>query len=281
MYILDDIVRFDNATTTTNGANIRPDFWLFPFLNIYAVFAKSKTSTAINAGVWVPDDETWNKILTIDTKADFDATTFGFGLTPTVGVGGFFITLDMNCTWSDISALEKPAFAFVFGPRIGKNITWDNHPERSLALWAGGFRIKLNSGTSGSLSTSDLFPVEDWGKKLDTAYMRVDESQQKVDNWWNSLTPLEQKNPVNIAKHATANAALEKTGNILNAASQAVSNVAGGSVQYSLDKRPKDMWNFIVGSQYQINRSWMIRAELGFLGSRTQFIGGLQYRFNL
>src|SRR6476646_3874287 len=73
---LDEIVRFDKAQTTTNGVNIRPDFWLFPFLNVYAVFAKSKTSTAINAGVWIPDSSTWNKIATIDTKANFDATTF-------------------------------------------------------------------------------------------------------------------------------------------------------------------------------------------------------------
>src|SRR5580765_7846776 len=74
-------------------------------------------------------------------------------LTPTVGVGGFFMALDMNFSWSDIAELEKPAYAFVFGPRLGKNITFKN-PERSLAIWAGGFRIKLNSGTSGSLSTA-------------------------------------------------------------------------------------------------------------------------------
>ena len=41
------------------------------------------------------------------------------------------------------------------------------------------------------------------------------------------------------------------------------------------------MWNFIVGSQYQINRSLQIRAEAGFLGARQQLIAGLQYRFNL
>ena len=41
------------------------------------------------------------------------------------------------------------------------------------------------------------------------------------------------------------------------------------SVQYSLDKRPKDMWNFVIGTQYQHNKHWMIRAEFGFLGSRT------------
>jgi hypothetical protein len=53
------------------------------------------------------------------------------------------------------------------------------------------------------------------------------------------------------------------------------------SVQYELNKKPKDMWNFVIGSQYQINKHFMIRAEYGFLGSRTQFIGGLQYRFGL
>jgi hypothetical protein len=280
-YNLDEIIRFEKAQTTTNGVNIRPDFWILPFLNVYAVFAKSKTSTAIQAGVWIPDSSTWNRIANIDTKANFDATTFGFGLTPTVGVGGFFMALDMNFTWSDIAALEKPAFAFVFGPRFGKNITWAKHPEKSLAIWAGGFRVKLNTGTSGSLNTSELFPVDEWGKLIDTGYIKVAESEEKVDEWWNGLTPVEQKNPVNIAKHETANEALEKTGQILGAAAQAVTNVANSTVQYSLDKRPKDMWNFIVGSQFQINRTWMIRAEYGFLGSRRQFIGGLQYRFNL
>jgi hypothetical protein len=30
-----------------------------------------------------------------------------------------------------------------------------------------------------------------------------------------------------------------------------------------------------------LNMHFMIRAEFGFLGSRQQFIGGLQYRFGL
>jgi hypothetical protein len=41
------------------------------------------------------------------------------------------------------------------------------------------------------------------------------------------------------------------------------------------------MWNFVLGSQYQINKHFMIRAEAGFLGSRTQAIAMLQYRFGL
>jgi hypothetical protein len=112
-------------------------------------------------------------------------------------------------------------------------------------------------------------------------YSNVAEKQAKVDNWWNGLTPSQQANPVNAAKHETANKALAGFGRVLDGASQVVTNGGDASIQYSLEKRPKQMWNFILGAQYQINRSWMIRAEYGFLGARQQFIGGLQYRFNL
>jgi hypothetical protein len=279
-YNMDQLVRFDKAQTTTNGINIRPDFWLFPFLNVYGIFSKSKTSTAINAGLWLPDSTAWHKVVDFSTKANFDATTYGFGLTPTIGISGYFLALDMNFTWTDIEELDKPAFAFIFGPRLGKNFTFKN-PQRNLAVWIGGFRVSLNSGTSGSLNASELFSLEQWTNKIDSGYTKVESSQQKVDSWWEQLTPAEQKNPVNIAKYQTANAALSTAGKFLDGASQIVSGAGAATIQYSLDKRPKDKWNFVIGSQFQLNKSWMIRVEYGFLGTRQQFIGGLQYRFGL
>ena len=48
LYNLDEIVRFNKATSTTNGLNFRPDIWLFPFLNIYGIFAKSTSATSID-----------------------------------------------------------------------------------------------------------------------------------------------------------------------------------------------------------------------------------------
>ena len=44
----------------------------------------------------------------------------GFGLTPTLGVGGGWIALDINVAWTDVNALDKPLFTFVFGPMAGK-----------------------------------------------------------------------------------------------------------------------------------------------------------------
>jgi len=279
LHPLSEIIRFNDAVATSNGVNVRPDLWIFPFLNVYAIFAKSNTSTAIDADVWLPQGDEWTKVMNLSTKANFDATTYGFGITPTGGIGGFFFALDMNFSWSDIDALKDPAYVFIFGPRIGKNIAFKK-PDQSLALWTGGFRVKMNSQTFGSLNASELFPTSEWGAKVDEGYQKLTSSQQNVNDWWNGLSQVEQNNPVNKAKYETANRVLEGFGRVLDGASQVVDNAANASIQYSLEKRQKSMWNLLLGGQFQINRSWMIRAEAGVFGSRTQFIGGIQYRFD-
>src|SRR5690349_539705 len=37
MHDLDEIVRFKNATSRAVGVNVRPDVWVFPFLNVYGI----------------------------------------------------------------------------------------------------------------------------------------------------------------------------------------------------------------------------------------------------
>jgi hypothetical protein len=281
MYNLQEIIRFDEAIATASALNIRPDIWLLPFLNVYGIFTKAQTSTQIGAGVWLPDTaNVWREVTSFSSKAEFDATGVGFGMTPTMGVGGGWLALDMNVTWQSISALDKPVFTFVFGPRLGKSFKLKK-PESNVAFWAGGFRLHLKSGTSGSLPLNSVIPIEGLQAKVDNGIQKVSDTQIAVDAWWTGLTPVEQKNPVNVAKYNTANRTLEAAGNLFNTLDGALNDENVASVQYSLNKRPKDMWNFIVGSQYQINKHFMIRAECGFLASRTQFIGGLQYRFGL
>ena len=282
MYDLDEIIRFNDATSTAYGFNLRPDIWLFPFLNVYCLFTKAKTSTAIDAGVWIPDaNNVWNEVTSFSTKADFDATGFGFGMTPTIGVAGGFLTLDMNVTWQSISSLDKPVMSFVFGPRAGKSFKFKKNPQSNITFWVGGFRLHLNSETNGSLPLSDIMPTDDLQQKVDDGMEKVADTQIAVDEWWAGLTPVQQANPVYQARYETANRTLEATGTLLNTIDGALNDDQTATVQYSLSKRPKDAWNFVVGSQYQINKHFMLRAEAGFLGSRTQIIGMLQYRFGL
>jgi len=281
MYNLDEIIRFDESTARAAALTVRPDVWVLPFLNIYGLFGKAKSSTEISAGVWIPDTANiWREITSFTTKAEFSATTMGFGMTPTMGVGGGWLALDMNCAWTDVSALEKPVFTFVFGPRLGKTFKFKK-PEQTIAFWAGGFRVKFSSQTKGSLNLSELANTDELQGKVDQGMENVNEKSAQVDEWWGGLTPLEQKNPINVAKYETANRTLTAASNLLTAADGALNDDQSATVQYSLDKTLKDMWNFIVGSQFQVNKHLMFRAEVGFLGSRNQVMAGIQYRFGL
>ncbi|WP_281234117.1 hypothetical protein [Flavobacterium gelatinilyticum] len=281
LHNLDEIVRFDKSSVEVGAITIRPDIWLLPFLNIYGVFGKANSTTKINAGVYIPDaDNNWSEVANFSTKANFDATTFGIGMTPTIGIGGGWLALDMNMAWSDISSLDKPAFSYIFGPRLGKTFKL-RKPERNIAVWAGGFRVHISGDTNGNINLSDVLDLSNAQVKVDNGLAKVSENQEKVNVWWDGLTPAEQKNPANIAKHNTANRALETAGNFLTTVDGALSTAGSSTVQYSLQKKPKDMWNFIVGSQFQFNKHFMFRVEAGFLSSRTQVLGGLQYRFGL
>jgi hypothetical protein len=281
MYDLNEIIRFDDAVSTASVITFRPDIWLLPFLNVYGIFSKAQTSTEIDAGLWLPDaDNVWNEVSAFSSKAEFDVTSAGFGITPTIGIGGGWMALDMSMSWADVSALDKPVFTFVFGPRFGKSFTFKN-PQRNIAVWAGGFRVHLSAETNGSLLLSEVLPLDDLQVKVDEGMSKVAEASVQVEEWWTGLTPVEQKNPVNGAKYETANRVLQKSGEILNAADGALNDEEQASVQYSLTKYPKDKWNFIIGSQFQLNKHFMLRVEYGFLGSRQQFMTGLQYRFGL
>ncbi|ESU22727.1 hypothetical protein FEDK69T_19870 [Flavobacterium enshiense DK69] len=282
MYNLDQIVRFNKAVATSNTLSLRPDIWLFPFLNIYGIFGKTTASTDIGVGVWLDDPATGSEtqITSFGTKVEFDATTFGLGMTPTIGVAGGFLALDMNVAWTDVPQLQKPAQTFIFGPRLGKNFKF-GRPDQNIAVWVGGFRVQLKSETKGSLSLSEVFEGGDLKQKIDEGIAGVEQKRQDLETWWTNLGPAGQANPINQAKYNRADQILDRAGEFLTAADTAVNNISNSTVQYSMDKRPKDKWNFIIGSQYQYNKHWMLRGEVGFLSSRTQALLSLQYRFGL
>ena len=281
MYNVDEIIRFNNSVATASAVTVRPDIWLFPFLNIYGILGKSQASTQIDAGLWLPDGENnYTEVLPFATQVDFKATTFGLGMTPTIGVGGGFLALDMNVAWTDVPQLDDPAFSFIFGPRLGKNFKLAK-PERSIAVWAGAFRVHIKSGTNGSVPLSEVFPPGTLGGRVDEGFAKVDNAYNQVNSWWTSLSEAEQNNPLNQAKYEKANSALDRASEILVAADGAISTIESSTVQYSMDKRVKDMWNFLVGGQFQLNKHFMYRLEYGFLGSRQQVMTGIQYRFGL
>lgn len=282
MYNLDGLVRFDEAKATASAFTIRPDVWVLPFLNVYGILGKAQASTNVNFGLWVPDSTGVDKqVFSTGTVIEFNTSTFGLGMTPTIGIGGGFLALDMNIAWTDVPQLKHPARTFVFGPRFGKSFKL-RKPESNIAIWVGGFRVSVDSDTDGSMALSDVFgDGSSFGSRVDAGIVKVEDAQQQVDAWWAGLSPLEQNSPVNKAKYNGSTQLLARAGEILHSADQAVNTITSSTVQYKMEKTVKDPWNFIVGSQYQLNKHLMFRAEVGFLGSRDQYIVGVQYRFGL
>lgn len=277
MISLDDVITFNNSVSESYSINVRPDIWLFPFLNVYGILASTWATTRVDFSVYAPGGETSEEILRMETAAEFHGTTFGIGMTPTMGVANGWMALDMNFTWTDLQELSEPAFAFIFDPRFGKTFKFKK-PERNIAVWAGGFRVSLNTGTTGSLPLDGLLPP-DSEEKIENGYTRLDEAQQNLDNWYNNLDQRQQERYQQL--YDRGNEAIQKGSDLLTELEYKLNDDVSSTVQYSLDKKQEGLWNFLLGAQYQHNKNWMIRAEMGFLRSRTQFIGGLQYRFGL
>lgn len=278
---LSGLVQFDLAKARASALTIRPDVWVFPFLNVYGILGKAQASTEVKYRVNAPEDiNNIVPILSGTSLVEFQTTTFGFGIMPAIGIKGAFLVLDMNIAWTDIPQLSRPTRTFVFGPRLGKNFKL-RKPEQAIAVWVGGFRVSLDAASDGSLPLNEALDVDDFGGRLDAAANKVANGQMKVDDWWASLSPIEQRNPLNVARYDAANRVLSAAGRVITAADNALNTASNSTVEYSLDRRPKDPWNFLTGMQYQFNKHWMFRAEAGYLSSRTQFMCGLQYRFGL
>lgn len=282
MFNVDGIVRFDETKATASAMTVRPDVWLFPFLSVYGILGKATASTNVSFGIYAPDSTgTDQRLISAATVVEFNTTTFGIGITPTIGIGGGFLALDMNTAWTDVPQLKKPARTFVFAPRFGKSFKLKK-PESNFAFWVGAFRATIDGETEGSLSLSEVFgDGGDAGVKIDQGITKLDDLRVQVDTWWGNLSSLEQNRPANKAKYELANRMLDGAGQLLAQADAAVNNITNSTVQYSMDKAVKDPWNFIIGGQYQMNKHFMIRAEVGFLGTRTQLLTGVQYRFGL
>jgi len=281
LYNVDELIRFNSTSAESWGINVRPDVWVLPFLNVYGIFARAESNTNVDVSVVIPGVNESQELFSIQTSPRFTSQTTGFGFTPTVGVWGGWIALDMNFTWTDIDKQEKPVFAFIFDPRIGKTFKLAGHPERNISFWVGGFRVKVNRDTYGRLPLGDILPIEAWNTKIASGQQKVGEAQTELDQWWAGLTPLEQANPVNQVKREANQRKINLAATVLDAADNAVDTAENSTLDYSLDKEQAKLWSMTLGSQFQLNKSWMIRGEYGFSSGRNQLMLGLQYRFGL
>ncbi len=247
LYDVDELISFNKTTAKSNGVNIRPDIWIFPFLNVYGILANARSPANVDVSIWIPRINESEEIFSIQTNPEFNTTTAGFGIPPTAGFLRGWIALDMNFTWTDVDAQEKPVFAFVFDPRIGKTFNLAK-PQRTISFWVGAFRLKVIRDTRANLPLGDIISIAEWDQKVVSGQERVGAAKVEPDTCWESLSPIEQKNPVNVVKREGNQKKLDLASAFLNGAENALNTAANSTLQYTLDKKQKCMWNFVVGS---------------------------------
>ena len=92
-----------------------------------------------------------------------------------------------------------------------------------------------------------------------------DRTKEEITEWFAGLDPLQQRIVEPLFKTLS---------DLLNGIEDTI-------VAYRFDKSLANPWSMAIGAQYQINKRWQARGEVNFLGSRTQALASLNYRFGI
>jgi hypothetical protein len=241
------LVQFGRIENKVSTFTFRPDLWVLPFLNIYGIFGFGKTSTEVPLV----------KPIDFTTVQNFNANSAGFGFTFAGGIGPVLIIIDNNFNWADVEAFVEPVPAYNFDARLGHNFVNPRRADRSVAIWFGTFYQKIKADTDGHIPINSLFP--------DLTPEETEEIQERLNEWVEGLPP---------AQEVVMRQIIQKINDYFEGREP-----GDNEIHYVLDKRVAGPWNLVFGAQYQHNKNWQIRSEIGTFGKRTQFLLNLNYRF--
>ena len=246
---VDEFIKFGDNSNKSYTVNVRPDIWVFPFLNVYGLFGYGSSETTVRL----------TEPVEFTSVVQQGMRTTGFGVMGAFGIGPIWTSIDANWTWNKPELLEKPVNVSVLGIRFGKTFSFNQHPERNFAIWAGGMRVRMGSTTVGQIKLIDALPPEVWERR--------DEFVDRYDQWYDSQ-------PGFIQDKIDESPLPDIVDRIEQADGDAI-------IRYGMDKQVKEEWNGIFGAQFQLNKRWMFRTEWGLIGDRKSALGSVNYRFLL
>ena len=247
----DEILGFGENRNTSYSINVRPDIWIFPFLNVYGIFGYGNSHTEVNI------NQLGDVPFELHSVVDQSITTAGFGVMGAGGVGPVWISADFNLTWNKPEKLDKATRANVMGLRVGHTFTFKKRPYRNIAIWVGAMRIKMQSETVGAIKMSEALPQSVWDNK--------DATVASYWDWYNNDATEFQKKVADKRLTPIVDALDAREGESV--------------IEYGIDKQVAQMWNMLLGTQFQLNKHWQLRFEAGILGDRKSFLTSLNYRF--
>ena len=239
-----DFIGFGTNTSTVTTFNARADLWVLPFLNVYGIAGKAWANTTVQ--VVEP--------IAFESSVDQTGDYVGTGLTGAFGFKHYFVSADINWTWTKLEKLEKAVNGRILSFRIGRAFKYGNKGGR-YAFWLGAMKATIASETVGSINLSEAIPPETVDQIRD-ALETVEDEQ-----WYQNLGP---------AQKAVVDQIVDRL-------------LAGGGdlkINYTIDKSLADPWNMLAGANIDFNKRWSIRGEVGFIG-RTSVLLSAVYRLDL
>lgn len=241
-----DFIQFGKVQARMQSATTRLDLWLLPFLDVYGIFGYVQAKTDVN--ITAP--------FNFSSEAKFKGYTMGIGTTIAGGYHGLVTINDINHTWTRLNKLDNIVKTWMFTPRLGYNYAFPHNREKTITIWIGATGFYVNEGTTGSINLSDLNPNMD--------PQQIDEIIAETSAWYKDLKPGQQAVVKRIA---------EAIKNKLNGLPDDI------TINYSLKKSPTSHWSMVAGGQFQFNKRWQVRTEVGFLGGRSSFLLSGNYRW--
>lgn len=237
-------IQFGDSVASANSVGLRPNLMIFPFLTVYGVVTGGSSSTTVN----ILEPAAFTSV------AESNAVVGVIGATAQMGYKGFFGVVDFNYGLADVDRLADLMGTNLLSFRLGYNHKL-RKPGQSIAIWAGTAGQVIDVKTEGSVKLGEVIPPP---------------TQEQADA---------------VQARCDAMGALNPAKDVCNTLASSLDGWANGilpttTVEYSLDKKPKDVWNMIAGAQYAFDRNWYLRFEAGFLTSRTSFLVATEYRWD-
>lgn len=239
---LSDVIEWKNVESTVHSIQVRPDLWVFPFLNVYGIAGAINSSTLVQLA----------EPIELTTSPKQWAGSAGWGVIVAFGVENFFLSLNYNMNWAWMELVEGSTLAQTFASRIGYNFTFNN--GMALSLWTGSQGQFVQTGDKGYIQLSEAI-----GEPGDANIPGDIQS-----------TPWYTDGPA--ARRALVDMIVDYN----------EGGGTGGDTKigYAIEKDLEQKWNMLLGARWTISDRWFLTAEAGLI-KRWQAVVGLEFRYGM
>lgn len=290
-----------------NGLNFRPDFFLFPFMNVYGIVTTGNGATEVSLAPQIPYGE--GEILQLPefgSKVEFTAEAYGLGTTLFAPFGKrSWVSVDGNYSWTVTELLEDNVGVVTLSGRVGSKWDFKKKSGGYISAYLGFmYRNFTNAdGSYGQINLDEVFPeIGDnvYGGidnrrtentlRMDSNNVNIEANNDRIDEI--EALPPAQQIPLAREKRTleAKNTALEFHNVLLQSKNDGLNNLESRIVEsgvfetqidYYIKKEMIQSFTVEFGVTIEIIDNFGIRSELGISEYQKLILAGAYYRFGL